>query len=75
MRGACDYLPKPPIKIDPPLISTSHHLQFPCLFPFCCIIPFIAVQASANNKKRAYTSNKRCILAREHWEQKRTDKK
>ncbi len=60
-------------KIDPPrpLISTSHNLQFPCSFPFCCLITFIAVQHTTNNKKHAHTSNKRYILARE--QKKETD--
>lgn len=51
--------------LPPPLISTSHNLQFPHLIPSCCLITFIAVQHTTNNKKHAHTSNKRYILARD----------
>ena len=65
---SADFLKNRP---SPPLISTSHNLQFPCSFAFCCLITFIAVQHTTNNKKHAHKANKRFILAREHWEQKK----
>ena len=71
MRRGRDFSRFPQKSTLPPLISTSHNLQFPCSFAFCCIIPFIAVQHTTNNKKHAHKANKRFILA---MDKKRTDK-
>nr|DAJ82060.1 MAG TPA: hypothetical protein [Caudoviricetes sp.] len=60
---------------SPPPDFNLSQPSIPLFNPFLLHYPFHCSTTTTNNKKHAHTSNKRYILAREHWEQKKeTDK-